>query len=299
MDKIDRMRAFALVANNGSFTVAAQRMGRSARLVSKYVADLENALGVQLLNRTTRSVALTEAGATYLALCAPLLDGFDELEERVKNEQASLRGIIRISAPTGFGALRLAPSLARFAEKHPHVELDLQFSDRLVSIVEEGIDLAIRIAPMRDSSLKMRQLGLMPLVVCASPAYLDRAGTPPHPRSLATHECILDGNMTEPTVWRFDIDGQEEAVQVNGRFRMSAPAGSARIAEAGAAIARCPAYTVADALKSHDLVELFAEHRVAPYPVAALFPQNRHLTTRVRRLIDHLAADPALCAHGA
>lgn len=299
MDKIDRMRAFALVAKNASFTVAAQRMGRSARLVSKYVADLENALGVQLLNRTTRSVTLTDAGATYLALCEPLLDGFDELEDRVRNEQASLRGAIHISAPTGFGALRLAPSLARFAAKHPNVELDLQFSDRKVSIVEEGIDLAIRIGPMRDSSLKVRQLGRMPLVVCASPAYLERAGTPTHPRTLAAHDCILDGNMTEPTVWRFDIDGQEQAVQVTGRFRMSAPAGSARIAAAGAAIARCPAYTVADALKSGDLVELFAEHRVTPYVVAALFPHNRHLTTRVRRLIDHLADDPMLCPDGA
>lgn len=298
MDKIDRMRAFALVAKNASFTVAAQRMGRSARLVSKYVADLESALGVQLLNRTTRSVVLTDAGATYLSLCEPLLDGFDELEERVRNEQTSLRGVIHISAPTGFGTLRLAPSLARFAEKHPHVELDLQFSDRKVSIVEEGIDLAIRIGPMRDSSLKMRQLGLMPLVVCAAPAYLERAGTPTHPRALGAHACVLDGNMTEPTVWRFDIDGHEEAVQVNGRFRMSAPAGSARIAAAGAAIARCPAYTVADALKSGELVELFAEHRVAPYVVAALFPQNRHLTTRVRRLIDHLAADRMLCPDG-
>ena len=297
MDKIDRMRAFALVAKNASFTVAAQRMGRSARLVSKYVADLENALGVQLLNRTTRSVTLTDAGATYLALCEPLLDGFDELEDRVRNEQASLRGAIHISAPTGFGALRLAPSLARFAAKHPNVELDLQFSDRKVSIVEEGIDLAI--GPMRDSSLKVRQLGRMPLVVCASPAYLERAGTPTHPRTLAAHDCILDGNMTEPTVWRFDIDGQEQAVQVTGRFRMSAPAGSARIAAAGAAIARCPAYTVADALKSGDLVELFAEHRVTPYVVAALFPHNRHLTTRVRRLIDHLADDPMLCPDGA
>ena len=152
---------------------------------------------------------------------------------------------------------------------------------------------------MRDSSLKIRQLGRMPLVVCASPAYLERAGTPNHPRTLATHECILDGNATEPTVWRFDINGQDEAVQVNGRFRMSAPAGSARLALAGAAIARCPAYTVADALKSGDLVELFAEQRVSPYVVAALFPQNQHMTTRMRTLIDHLVGDPALCPDGA
>ncbi|GGX65975.1 LysR family transcriptional regulator [Tateyamaria omphalii] len=296
MDKIDRMRAFALVAKNASFTVAAHRMGRSARLVSKYVADLESALGVQLLNRTTRSVSLTDAGATYLALCEPLLDGFDELEERVRNEQTSLRGTIHISAPTGFGALRLTPSLARFGAKHPNVELDLQFSDRRVSIVEEGFDLAIRIGPMRDSSLKVRQLGRMPLVVCASPAYLERTGTPCHPQALAAHECILDGNMTQPTVWRFNIDGQEEAVPVSGRFRMNAPAGSARLAAAGVAVARCPAYTVSDALKSGDLVELFGEYRVSPYVVAALFPQNRRLTTRVRALIDHLVDDTALCS---
>jgi len=299
MDKIDRMRAFALVAKNASFTIAAQRMGRSARLVSKYVADLENALGVQLLNRTTRSVSLTDAGATYLALCEPLLDGFDELEERVRHDQTSLRGAIHISAPTGFGALRLTPSLARFGAKHPNVDLNLQFSDRRVSIIEEGFDLAIRIGPMRDSSLKVRQLGLMPLVVCASPAYLERTGTPDHPRALATHECILDGNMTEPTIWRFDINGQEEAVPVRGRFRMNAPAAAARLAATGAAIARCPAYTVADAFRSGDLVELFAEHRVSPYAVAALFPQNRRLTTRVRALIDHLADDPELCSDSA
>ncbi|UWR03661.1 LysR family transcriptional regulator [Ruegeria conchae] len=298
MDKIDRMRAFALVAKNASFTVAAQRMGRSARLVSKYVADLENALGVQLLNRTTRSVSLTDVGATYLTLCEPLLDGFDELEDRVRNEQTSLRGVIHISAPTGFGALRLIPSLAKFAEKHPNVELDLKFSDRRASIVEEGLDLAVRVGPMRDSSLKVRQLGRMPLVVCASPAYLERAGCPSHPRALASHECILDGNMTEPTVWRFSLSGHEEAVHVNGRFRMNAPAASARLAAQGAAIARCPAYTVADALNSGDLVELFPKNRVSPYVVAALFPQNRRITTRVRALLDHLAGDPALCPDG-
>lgn len=298
MDKIDRMRAFALVAKNASFTVAAQRMGRSARLVSKYVADLEESLGVQLLNRTTRSVSLTDAGATYLAMCEPLLDGFDEMEETVRNQQAALRGVIHISAPTGFGSVRLAPSLAKFVDQHPEVEIDLRLSDRKVSIIDEGLDLAVRIGPMRDSSLKIRQLGPMPLVVCASPGYLKRTGVPKHPQALETHECILDGNMAEPTLWRFDMEGQELAVQVNGRLRANAPAASARLAATGAAIARCPAYTVSDALKSGELVELFAENRVTPYVVAALFPQNRRLTTRVRALIDHLASDASLCPDG-
>ncbi|WP_170754295.1 LysR family transcriptional regulator [Ruegeria lacuscaerulensis] len=299
MDKIDRMRAFALVAKNASFTLAAQRMGRSSRLVSKYVADLEEALGVQLLNRTTRSVSLTDAGATYLAMCEPLLDGFDELEETVRNAQKSLRGVIRISAPTGFGSVRLAPSLAAFATQHPEVEIDLNLSDRRVSIIDEGLDLAIRIGPMRDSSLKVRQLGQMPLIVCASPAYLDRAGTPTDPRALATHDCILDGNMSEPGLWRFDIKGEDVAVPVSGRLRANAPAASARLAMDGVAIARCPAYTVAEALRSGALIELFSTYRVAPYVVAALFPQNRRMTTRVRHLIDHLANDDLITNAGA
>lgn len=298
MDKIDRMRAFALVAKNASFTLAAQRMGRSARLVSKYVADLEEALGVQLLNRTTRSVSLTDAGVTYLAMCEPLLDGFDEMEETVRNKQTALRGVIHISAPTGFGSVRLAPSLADFATRHPDVEIDLQLSDRRVSIIDEGLDLAIRIGPMRDSSLKVRQLGPMPLVVCASPHYLERHGAPNHPSLLEGHECILDGNMTEPTIWRFNVEDQEVAVQVNGRFRANAPAASARLALSGMAIARCPAYTVFDALKSGELIELFAKNRVTPYVVAALFPQNRRMTSRVRALIDHLSKDKKICAAG-
>lgn len=299
MDKIDRMRAFALVAKTGSFTTAAQRLGRSARLVSKYVADLEESLGVQLLNRTTRSVALTDAGATYLAMCDPLLEGFDEMEETVRNAQAALRGVIRISAPTGFGTLRLAPSLADFASKHPEVEIDLKLSDRRVSIIDEGLDLAVRIGPMRDSSLKLRKLGPMPLVVCASPDYLARAGTPSHPQALSTHECLQNRAAAEPGIWRFAMPDKELAVAVTGRLETDSPAAAARLAESGIAIARCPAYTVADALKRGTLVELFAPYRVTPYVVAALFAQNRRMTTRVRALIDHLADDPQICNAGA
>lgn len=296
MDKIDRMRAFALVAREGSFTVAGRRLNRSTRLVSKYVADLEAALGVQLLNRTTRSVSLIDIGATYLAHCEPLLDGFDEMEEAVRSAQVSLKGPIRISAPTGFGALRLAPSVARFAKAHPDVEIDLELSDRRVSLIDEGFDLAIRIGPMRDSALVARRLAAMPLIVCASPDYLARHGAPDHPNALATHECVLDANMAEPGAWRFAIDGAETVVKVRGRLRANAPAASARFAVAGAAIARCAAYAAWDALQAGDLVELFREHRASPYAVAALYPPNRMVTTRVRRLIDHLATDPLIDA---
>lgn len=296
MDQLDRMRAFAMVAKESSFTAAGARLGRSTRLISKYVADLEASLGVQLLYRTTRSVALTDVGATYLEMCEPLLDGFDEMEERVRNAQTSLQGVIRISAPAGFGSVRLAPSLARFAEIHPDIEINLDLSDRRISIVDEGFDLAVRIGPLRDSSLIARRLGPMPLVTIASPSYLEKFGAPGHPSSLATHECVIDGNMSDASVWRFDVGGREVAVNVNGRLRSSSPAATLNFARAGVAIARTPAYTASEALKSGSVVELFPESRMAPYVVAALYPTSRRLTTRVRTLIDHLKSDKALCA---
>lgn len=296
MDQIERMRAFAMVAKESSFTGAGARLGKSTRLISKYVADLEASLGVQLLYRTTRSVALTNVGATYLEMCEPLLDGFDEMEERVRNAQTSLKGMIRISAPAGFGSVRLAPSIAHFAEIHPDIEINLDLSDRRISIVDEGFDLAIRIGPLRDSSLIARQLGPMPLVTVAAPSYLEKYGSPGHPSSLATHECVIDGNMSEGTVWRFNIGGSEVAVNIDGRLRSSSPAATLNFAKAGVAIARTPIYTASEALKAGSVVELFPENRIAPYVVAALYPAGRRLTTRVRTLIDHLKSDLALCA---
>ncbi|UWR21720.1 LysR family transcriptional regulator [Sulfitobacter sp. S190] len=291
MDKIDRMRAFAAVAREASFTGAGKRLNKSTRLISKYVADLEASLGVQLLHRTTRSVSLTDVGATYLAQCLPLLDGFDELEETVRTAQTALKGQIRIAAPTGFGALRVAPSLATFSQLHPEVDIDLQLSDRRVSIIDEAIDLAVRIGPLRDSTLVARRLGGMPLICCAAPAYLARAGTPAHPHALATHACVRDGNTSDPANWHFRIEEEDVTVRVGGRLRSNAPAASVRIAMAGAAIAMCPAYAVWEALEAGELVELFKPYRAPPYTVAALYPPNRMLTTRVRSLLDHLASD--------
>ncbi|MEO1494300.1 MAG: LysR family transcriptional regulator [Pseudomonadota bacterium] len=290
------MRAFAMVAKEASFTSAGARLGKSTRLISKYVADLEASLGVQLLYRTTRSVTLTDAGATYLEMCEPLLEGFDEMEERVLNAQSALKGRIRIAAPAGFGAIRLAPSLARFAQMHTEIEIELDLSDRRVSIVDEGLDLAVRIGPLRDSTLVARQLGPMPLVTVATPGYLKKFGTPKHPNSLSTHECVIDGNMRDPKVWRFSVGGKDLDVKVDGRLYSTSPAASLNFAKSGVAIARTPAYTASEALNSGRVVELFPENRIAPYTVAALYPANRRLTTRVRALIDHLKVDRALCS---
>ena len=298
MDKIERMRAFALVAREGSFTAAGQRLGLSTRLVSKYVADLEASLDARLLNRTTRSVSLTDTGALYLARCEPLLDGFDELAELVKTAETSLKGPIRITAPTGFGALRLAPSLATFAALHDEVEVDLQLSDRRIDIVEEGVDLAIRIGPMRDSSLIAKRLTDMPLFLCASPAYVVERGEPAQPGDLAGHDCIVDNLVDTPAIWRFAMGGEEIGVRVAGRLRANAPAAAARFAIAGLGVARCPVYTAAEALRRGDLVELLPGYRPRPFTVAALYAPGRRLTTRLRALIDHLAADETITRSG-
>ena len=296
MDKIDRMRAFAMVAKESSFTAAGTRLGKPTRLISKYVADLETSLGAQLLYRTTRSVSLTDVGTTYLELCEPLLEGFDELEEHVLNAQSLLKGVIRVAAPTGFGAIRLAPSLAQFASHHPEIEIDLDLSDRRISVVDEGLDLAVRIGPLRDSSLIARQLGPMPLVTIASPKYLEKFGVPQHPKSLAAHECVIDSNMSERNTWRYNVGGEEIDVKVDGRLRSSSPAATLNFVKTGVTIGRTPAYTASEALKFGSVVELFPESRITPFTVAALYPANRRITTRVRALIDHLRTDDALCA---
>lgn len=289
MDRLDGMRSFVAVAQEGSFTAAAQRLGLSTRLVSKYVAQLEERLSTQLFNRTTRSVALTEVGRSYLEHCRPLLDQFDELEELVQERQSALAGTVHITAPTGFGSTHLATALAPFMAANPNVSIDLRLTDSRVSLVEEGVDLAIRIGILRDSTLIARKLADMPMITCAAPSYLAEAGRPSDPRALATHTCIIDTNPAEPHLWRYIWDDAEVSVRVAGRFTGNAPAAAARMALAGIGIARCPLYTISEDLDTGRLVPVFPKADALGFGVYALYPPNRHLTRRVRALIDHLS----------
>ncbi|GAB5468965.1 MAG: LysR family transcriptional regulator [Rhodospirillales bacterium] len=293
LDKIDSMRAFVAVAQEASFTAAARRLGTSTTLVSKSIARLESRLETQLFNRTTRSVALTAVGAAYLEHCRPLLEQFDELDALVQERQGALAGPIRITAPTGFGSTHLASALAPFLLDHPAVEVDLRLSDALVPLVEEGFDLAIRIGVLRDSTLVARKLADMPLVVCAAPDYLARRGRPSDPTALATHSCLLDDYRSDAVSWRFRDASRDLAVKVSGSVRANAPAALARLALGGLGIARCPLYAVEAALKEGRLERLFPDFKIEESGLYALYPPNRHLTARVRALIDHLARELA------
>jgi molybdate transport repressor ModE-like protein len=277
LDKIETMRAFAAVAQEGSFTAAARRLGLSTKLVSKYVQQLESRLATQLLNRTTRSVALTDVGTAFLERCRPIIDQFDELDALVRERQTSLAGPIRITAPTGFGSTRLADALVPFTLNHPDVEIDLRLTDSRVAIVEEGFDLAVRVGRLRDSSLIVRKLSEMPLIVCAAPEYLDRHGRPRQPEALATHNCLIDENHSGASVWQFSAGRRGVSVKVGGSFAANSPG------------ARCPRYVVEAALDDGELERLLPNFTTDEFVLYALYPPNRHLTARVRALIDHLA----------
>lgn len=289
MDKLECMRTFAAVAAQSSFTAGAQQLGISTKLASKYVARLEEQLGAQLLNRTTRKVTLTDTGRAYLDRCLPLLDQLDELEDVVQLRQKELAGPVRITAPTGFGSRELVEALKPFQQAHPKVSIELVLSDRHVPILEEGVDLAVRFRVLKDSTLVARKLCSMRLMVVASPAYLAAHGEPAEPEALATHNCLQQMASSPPDSWTFGRRGQEKIISVSGMFRANSPRAVAHMAANGLGIARCPYYTARPFLESGKLQVLFEDQETEPIVLYAVYPPSRHLTARIRALIDHLA----------
>lgn len=288
LDTIENMRTFAAVAAEQSFTGGARRLGISTKLASKYVQQLEARLGAQLFSRTTRSVRLTDIGLAYLEHCQPLLDQFDELEGLVQSRHSELAGRIRISAPTAFGSSHLITALAPFQLAHPKVAIDLHLTDKLVALIEEGHDLAIRFGHLEDSSLIARRLLQMRIVIVASPEYLEMHGEPATPEALSTHNCLIRNTPASPEHWNFLIDGVINAAPVTGSFRANSPRAIAHMAARGLGIGRCPKYVTDPFLESGGLKLLLEEFETQEFGLYAVYPQNRHLTARIRALIDHL-----------
>lgn len=288
MDTIDGMRTFVAVATHGSFTGGAARVGITTKLASKYVRQLEARLSAQLFNRTTRSVTLTETGKAYLERCLPVLDQFDELEGLVQERQSELAGRIRITAPTAFGSRQLIEAIAPFQKQHPKVSIDLHLSDKRVSLTEDGFDLAIRIGRLEDSSLIARKLSGMRSVVFASPSYLSTHGEPTDPHDLMTHNCLALTTAIDPEHWRFNINEEQVSVRVEGSFRANSPRAIAHAAAGGVGIGMGPIYVVQPFLASGELKLLFEDFEATEFALNALYPPNRHLTARIRALIEHL-----------
>jgi DNA-binding transcriptional LysR family regulator len=289
VDRLDEINAFAAVADARSFTQGARRLGVSAAQVSKLVARLENRLGARLLNRTTRDVSLTDTGRAYLERARQLLEDFQALESSV-SEQGGPRGLIRISTPVTFGAMELTDALLAFAQAYPEVSIDVSSSDRMVNLVEDGFDVAVRVGQLGDSSLVARKLAAVRLLTCAAPAYLQRAGTPDRPEDLVGHEAIIDSNLADATAWRFKAEGRLREVRVQGRLRFSGANACIAAARAGFGVVRSPAFAAAEDLRAGRLRALLCSFEPEPIHIHAVYPHARHLAPKVRAFVDFLAA---------
>ncbi len=288
MDRVDEIAAFAAVADARSFTQASRRLGVSGAQVSKLVARLENRLGARLLNRTTRDVSLTDTGRAYLERARQVLEDFQSLESSVR-DQSGPRGLLKISAPMSFGASQLTPALLDFATAYPDVSLEVSSTDRLVNLVEEGFDVAVRIGSLADSSLVARRLAAVRMVTCAAPDYLAKHGAPQTLDDLAGHEAILDSNMADPRVWRFGGYGDYRDVRVHGRLRFTGADACVAAARAGFGITRTPAFAAADDLRAGLLTPVLCNFEPEMIYVHAVYPHARHLAAKVRAFVDFLA----------
>jgi DNA-binding transcriptional LysR family regulator len=288
VDRLDEINAFIAVADARSFTQAARRLGVSSAQISKLVARLENRLGARLLNRTTRDVSLTDTGRAFLDRARQVLEDFNSLESSV-SEQGGPRGLLRVSAPVSFGAAELVPALLEFAAAYPEVSLDVISTDRMVNLVEEGFDVAVRIGQLSDSSLVARKLAAVRMVTCAAPDYLARAGTPLALGDLTGLESVIDTNLADPTLWRFGVEGQPADVRVRGRLRFSGAPACVAAAVAGFGVTRVPAFAAAEDLRAGRLKALLCNFEPEQIHVHAVYPHARHLAPKVRAFVDFLA----------
>ena len=289
MDRFDDMAAFVAVAEAGSFTAAAERLDVAKSAVSRRVAALETRLGVQLIRRTTRRLSLTDSGAAFYDRSVRILADLDEAESAVAQEHGELRGQLRVALPLSFGLHHMYAPICDFAAKHPAVDFDLDLNDRRVDLIEEGVDLAVRIGHLRDSTLIARKLFDARTVVCAAPSYIERFGAPLSPAELADHRCLVYSNLAEPQRWAYTDPGGERHTVVVGRgMRVNSGDFICRAAAAGLGVAMQPTFIAYAAIRSGELVPLLTGVQWPVTPGYAVYPPTRHLSFRVRAFIDHL-----------
>ena len=286
MDRIDAMQAFVTVADLQGFAPAARKLGLSPSGVTRLIAALEDRLGARLLQRTTRSLTLTDTGARYLERARQILSDVEEAESAAEGERTRPGGRLSVSAPNGFGRLHVSPVMTAYLKRYPDVSADLRLSDRMINLVEEGVDLAVRIGHLPDSTLVARHVGEMRRIVVASKDYLKRRGEPRTPEAIATHDTIHFGAMTAAPDWRFAADGREIRVSSTPRFTSNSADAAIQYAEAGGGLTRVLAYQAADSLKAGRLKIVLAEFEQPALPIHIVYPTSRLLSAKVRTFID-------------
>jgi DNA-binding transcriptional LysR family regulator len=292
MDRAAEMTAFVRAVETGGFSAAARDIGLTPSALSKLVTRLEDRLGARLLHRTTRRLQLTAEGEAFYARARPILAAMDEAEAEVAQAGASPRGLLRLHCGSTFGMHQLAPAIPRFLERYPAVEIDITISDQPLGAMEEAIDLAIRIGPLDESSMVARRICNLERVICASPAYLQRCGTPRTPDELQQHNCLWITSLPALRRWPFDTDDGIRVVHVGGNVAVNNAETVLQLALAGVGITRLSDVVVADAIRRGTLVQILTDwHHVEPVPLFATYPSGRNLSPKVRAMVDFLVAE--------
>ncbi len=290
MDRFLEMQTFNAVVDAGSFVKAADALDMSKAAVSRYVVDMETRLGVRLLHRTTRRLSLTDEGQVFYARSKELLAELQEAEDEITSRSDAASGLLRINAPFTFGILHLAPLWGAFKAQHPKVTLDVTLADRLVDLVEEGYDVAIRIATLESSTLVSKRLATTRMVLCASPTYLAQHGTPTHPADLAQHSVISYSYWATKDEWRFNGPQGPVSVKTNPCIHTNSGDTCRAAALSHQGVILQPTFLVGKDLSDGTLVELMPEYRSIELGIYAVYPTRKHVSAKVRALIEFLAA---------
>lgn len=288
MDTLLNIRAFAQVVESGSFTLAAERMQISRAMLSKHIRHLEDRLGVRLLNRTTRRLSLTEAGTAYYERCGAILEALDEADLAATQLASTPSGTLKINAPVAFGTRHLYPAISDYLRTYPGIKLDLTLEDQMVDLIKEGVDMALRIGHLSDSSLVARRLAPARVAVCASPAYLEKWGVPRTPDELKRHNCLGYAYSEYPETWRFTGRDGEHAIQISGNMRANNGEVLRAAALDGLGVVMQPTFIIGDDIKAGLLQAVLPNFAPMEFSIYAVYPSRRHLSTKVRMFVDFL-----------
>ena len=288
MDKFQEITTFTAVVDAGSFVKAADRLNMSKAAVSRHLVDLETRLGIRLLHRTTRKLSLTEEGELFYQRCKDILETIESAENEITSHTDDVSGLIRINAPFSFGIRKLAPLWGIFHQKYPKVTLDVVLSDRLVDVVDEGYDVAIRIAALSSSTMVSKKLTDTRIILCASPKYLKEHGTPTKPADLVNHQAINYSYWAGKEEWSFDGPKGKESVHIKPFMQTNNGDTCLAAALAHQGIVLQPSFIVGEALRAGDLIEIMPQYKSIELGVYAIFPTRKHIAPKVRVLIDFL-----------
>ncbi len=287
-DRLLALRAFVRTAHSGSLSRAGRELGLSQPSISRILARLEREVGATLLVRTTRAVTLTDAGADYLSRIEPLLSALEEADHAARGT-GELRGLLRVAVTSSFGVREVIPRLPKFLERHPALRIDLGVNDQRQDLVVDGVDVALRLGPLPDSSAVARKLAEAPRVLAASPAYLERRGRPQNPADLASHAVIIGPGATAPNAWNFTRNGRLLSVRVDGRLMTATNEGATAAAAAGLGITLTSLWGCRAEIERGDLIRIMEDWAMEPVEAHALFPPGRAASPAARAFIDYLA----------